>query len=167
MRAEFLTHHVRCEILRRNTKTVLVMTDCPITRQLLSTLLWLKKYKVVMRSSSDAAKIHEQCAPAPPPLACSSARASSLQLRLCRPGRFRGNASPPYPPWPGVGGGLTGRGLTDKTGGCNMGRGRLCWALPSGGGAAGSELMVVAESLSLSLVWVFCSGGPMFRSSHT
>eukprot|EP00241_Pyramimonas_parkeae_P000858 CAMPEP_0114249754 /NCGR_PEP_ID=MMETSP0058-20121206/14321_1 /TAXON_ID=36894 /ORGANISM="Pyramimonas parkeae, CCMP726" /LENGTH=602 /DNA_ID=CAMNT_0001363341 /DNA_START=490 /DNA_END=2299 /DNA_ORIENTATION=- len=60
MRAEFLTHHVRCEILRRNTKTVLVMTDCPITRQLLSTLLWLKKYKVVMRSSSDAAKIHEQ-----------------------------------------------------------------------------------------------------------
>lgn len=60
MRAEFLTHHVRCEILRRNTKTVLVMTDCPVTRQLLSTLLWLKKYKVVMRSSSDAANIYQQ-----------------------------------------------------------------------------------------------------------
>ena len=63
MRAEFLTHHVRCEILRRNTKTVLVMTDCPITRQLLSTLLWLKKYKVVMRSSSDAENIYIQCVP--------------------------------------------------------------------------------------------------------
>lgn len=60
MRAEFLTHHVRCEILRRNTKTVLVMTDCPITRQLLSTLLWLKKYKVIMRSSADAKNIYTQ-----------------------------------------------------------------------------------------------------------
>eukprot|EP00959_Pyramimonas_sp_CCMP1952_P004258 89544-Pyramimonas_sp.AAC.1 len=57
MRAEFLTHHIRCEILRRQCKTVFVLTDCPITRQLLSALLRLKLYTVMLHPTSDVKMI--------------------------------------------------------------------------------------------------------------
>ena len=53
MRADFLTHRIRCEILRRQCKMVYVLTDCPITRQLLSALLRLKLYTVVLQPTSD------------------------------------------------------------------------------------------------------------------
>lgn len=57
MRAEFHKHHIRCEILRRQTKIVYVMTDCPITRQLLSALLSLKQYRVVVQPTSSVKTI--------------------------------------------------------------------------------------------------------------
>eukprot|EP00240_Pyramimonas_obovata_P003197 CAMPEP_0118920700 /NCGR_PEP_ID=MMETSP1169-20130426/137_1 /TAXON_ID=36882 /ORGANISM="Pyramimonas obovata, Strain CCMP722" /LENGTH=623 /DNA_ID=CAMNT_0006861269 /DNA_START=296 /DNA_END=2167 /DNA_ORIENTATION=+ len=57
MQAEFLTHHIRCEILRRQCKTVFVLTDCPITRQLLSALLRLKQYTVMLQPTSSVETI--------------------------------------------------------------------------------------------------------------
>jgi hypothetical protein len=53
MRADFLTQHVRCAILRHERRTVRVMTDCPITRQLLSAMLRQRKYTVTVGSSSN------------------------------------------------------------------------------------------------------------------
>ena len=61
MHADFLTQHVRCAILRHERRTVRVMTDCPITKQLLSAMLRQKKYTVTVSSSS----LRNQDAPGP------------------------------------------------------------------------------------------------------
>lgn len=49
MYAEFLLQQVRCEILHRKCTTITLHTDCPIARQLISTLLRMKQYEVIAK----------------------------------------------------------------------------------------------------------------------